>query len=214
MTLIQPKDGTSKRIAANAKVRIDRGPVVVVSPVDFSFCELKSIAEVLDEDPRPSPEVFGVQSSSKGKNGKSSSKSIKFNNNKLPNVNGLNAFVETFLVDIHALCWLDLSFNNLKIIDTEILGFPNLKILNLHENKIVDISEVDKLRSLQNLKKLSLYGNPLASRGYRMMVLSKLKQLEEFDFSRITRAERMTSDTLHHFGQGSKPKTVRTEDDE
>ena len=58
------------------------------------------------------------------------------------------------------------------------------------------MSHVDKLSSLRKLKSLTLHGNPIEiNTGYRYYVLSRLPQLQTFDFSGITKADRATSET-------------------
>ena len=192
-----------KRIKENAEGMNDIGPLYIVPPLDFSFCNFKSISEALGEAPRSGPVTPKVRS------GGTDRKSIKFNNNKLLDLCDLKAVVDHFLLDFRVLCWLDLSFNCLENIEDEILIFPNLQILCLHENKISKLSEVKKLRSLQNLKKLSLYGNPLAKAGYRLSVIVKLPRLEEFDFSRITEGEKSTFQAL---SKSSRRPTSRIRD--
>ena len=87
---------------------------------------------------------------------------------------------------------LVLLFSHLQAL----LELPNLTMLYLHGNNIGRITEVDKLSDLPKLKSLSLHGNPIeVSSGYRYYVLSRLPQLQTFDFSGVTKADRVTSGT-------------------
>jgi Leucine-rich repeat (LRR) protein len=66
--------------------------------------------------------------------------------------------------------------------------------LYLHANAIESLSQIDKLASLQNLRNLTLHGNPVEqAKGYRYHVVSKLPQLKHLDFSAITKQDRATA---------------------
>ena len=86
------------------------------------------------------------------------------------------------------LTWLDLSFNKLTSLSTEISEFSNLKILYLHGNFLKDLNKVlQTLKKLPQLYNLTLHGNPLVEhKKYRMRILSCLTQLRSLDFTNIT----------------------------
>ncbi len=87
-------------------------------------------------------------------------------------------------------------------------------MLYLHANNIEKISEVDKLSGLPNLKCLSLHGNPIeVTPGYRHYVLSRVPHLQTFDFSGVTKADRVTADTWKRMiAPKSRSKKPRTDD--
>ena len=93
------------------------------------------------------------------------------------------------------LRWLDLSYNYLTSIEPEILEFRNLKTLYLHGNWISHMKEVVKLSELDELRCLTLHGNPIEQiPGYRMYVIGFLlkthQTLKKFDTVLITKKER------------------------
>lgn len=76
------------------------------------------------------------------------------------------------------------------------------------------MAQVDKLSRLDKLKSLTLHGNPIEiNTGYRFYVLSRLPQLQTFDFSGITKADRASCDTWKTM-IAPKPKTRRKRDDD
>ena len=93
------------------------------------------------------------------------------------------------------LKFLDLSFNYLTTIDSEILNFMELKTLYLHGNYIYQLEEVKKLSEFPNILTLTLHGNPLEQiTGYRNYVLgimfSKNQSLKKMDSVVVTRKEK------------------------
>lgn len=90
-----------------------------------------------------------------------------------------------------------------------------LTMLYLHGNNIGRIAEVDKLSSLSRLKSLALHGNPIeVTPGYRHYVLSRLPQLQTFDFGGITKADRATAETwTKMIGPKQKPKKKKVSED-
>lgn len=82
-------------------------------------------------------------------------------------------------------------------------------MLYLHGNNIYVASQVDKLASLRKLKSLTLHGNPVeVSPGYRHYVICTLPQLQTFDFSGITIAERSTAQIWQRM-IATKPRTKK-----
>ena len=92
------------------------------------------------------------------------------------------------------LTWLDLSFNKLTTISTELAEFSSLKIMYLHGNMLKELGKVlHTLRCLPQLYSLTLHGNPLEEhKKYRMKILNSLPQLRSLDFTNVT-----VSDKLH-----------------
>lgn len=92
------------------------------------------------------------------------------------------------------IVWLDLSFNALSTIDSQLTQFPNLKVLYLHANKIHHLSQLDTLAHLPKLRNLTLHGNPVELvKGYRHHVLAFCSGLKHLDFSAITKQDRRDS---------------------
>jgi len=50
-----------------------------------------------------------------------------------------------------SLIWLDLSYNYLETIETDLLDFPCLKTLYMHGNYISNLDETKKLNQFQDL---------------------------------------------------------------
>ena len=70
------------------------------------------------------------------------------------------------------LIWLDLSYNYLETIETDLLDFAQLKTLYLHGNYIANLDETKKLERFNDLQSLTLYGNPIETiKNYRLWVL-------------------------------------------
>ena len=59
-----------------------------------------------------------------------------------------------------ALYWIDLSFNRLESISPMLAEFQGVGSINLHANKISELTDIDHLASLPGLKYLTLHGNP------------------------------------------------------
>lgn len=77
-------------------------------------------------------------------------------------------------------------------------SIPNLERLILTNNFIKDLSDIDPLSCLKNLKVLSLYNNPVTSQdSYRLYVINKLPSLKLLDFNKVKRTERVAAMTLY-----------------
>ncbi|OCT93471.1 hypothetical protein XELAEV_18016540mg [Xenopus laevis] len=160
------------------------------APVDFSFKCINSVEDVLLEEPRQ-----GLRPLKRCEDGKLLSQALRLNNNTLTDLKGFGETVEKLLGDPTQLSWIDLSFNDLSTIDSVLTKYPKLSVLNLHSNSIKQLSQVDKMAALPNLKSLTLHGNPVeGERGYRCYVLSVLPQLKTLDFSAVTKQDRVTAD--------------------
>ena len=113
---------------------------------------------------------------------------LRLNNNQIESLAGAPKALDSLLVDPTALAWLDISFNALTLIDSEVLQFPNLKVLYLHGNAIADMMEVDKLADLPKLMSVTLHGNPIEELGnYHLYIISQIPQLRNLDFSSVTK---------------------------
>ena len=186
-----------------------------VPPLDFSFKGVSTFPEVMEEEPRP--RTTNVTRSPKrddttqGPATKSDSKSIRLNNNSLENWDGITNTISGLLAKPHILGWLDLSFNHLTTIDRSVLEFPDLSVLYLHGNEIVDLKQTDVLQGLQKLRSLTLHGNPIEIQfGYRPYVLGKCPSLKNFDFSGVTKSDWATAKTWNvlYKGKDRKKKTA------
>lgn len=152
-------------------------------PLDFSFCCISSIEELPRVQPRAGPSP------------PQSTHALRLNNNCLGGIRGLLPTLERLLVAPAQLAWLDLSFNRLTIIDPVLTTLHALRSLQLHGNSIARLGDVDKLRVLPRLRRLTLHGNPMEEqRGYRSYVLSLLPHLTSLDFSSVTRQDRNDAD--------------------
>ncbi|XP_073525638.1 leucine-rich repeat-containing protein 51 [Phyllobates terribilis] len=176
----------------------DSGP-----PVDLAFKCITSMEDVLQEDPREGP-----KSIKRCENGKLRSRALRLNNNTLTDLHGFGEIAEKLLSDPSQLCWIDLSFNDLPSIDPVLTSYRHLSVLNLHGNSIGDLSEVDKLAALPELKSLTLHGNPIESeKSYRSYILSLLPNLKTLDFSAVTKQDRVTADAWRRMNP--KPRRVK-----
>lgn len=92
-----------------------------------------------------------------------------------------------------------------------LLNYPSLRTINLHGNSIEKLMEIDKLAGLPNLKTVSLHGNPIAGViEYKNYILSTLPQIQNLDFTTITKADRETSYEWNKlFGERFKKKAKK-----
>mmetsp|Transcript_62362 Transcript_62362/g.140554 ORF Transcript_62362/g.140554 Transcript_62362/m.140554 type:complete len:244 (-) Transcript_62362:72-803(-) len=189
-------------------------------PLDYSFKELRSAAEIETEEPRSGARRSSMESR-EGDSSRASPEpglsgaikpvsalapklrvvvrnvttSVKLNNNMLESVSGLPQALETTMPSpIVNLQWLDLSFNQLVTIEPELLRFLNLKALYLHGNCLRSLPSVERLRKLPKLLSLTLNGNPIeSSKIYRPYVIGALNGLRSLDHSTITQDESTNS---------------------
>ncbi|XP_050527890.1 leucine-rich repeat-containing protein 51-like [Daktulosphaira vitifoliae] len=168
-------------------------------PLDYSFKGLKTVdggsiiffnGELKNEEKPLSTRVQGIPRINKRTN-RYLTGSFWLNNNYLIHVNGLRKLAERLLESADHLSWLDLSNNKLIAVNPEILLFPNLTVLYMHNNRIFDLVEVYKLCKLKNLLTLTLSGNPVeATTDYRQIVVYMLPTLRKLDNSPVLRSER------------------------
>ncbi|PNF38262.1 hypothetical protein B7P43_G11618 [Cryptotermes secundus] len=161
----------------------------VSPPLDFSFRNLTSVEDLGDTKPRR-----GVKRYRKSPSGLYDCYALRLNNNHLMSVRGIHAILYQVVERPEQLTWLDLSFNKLTSISTELAEFSSLKIMYLHGNLLTELGKVlHTLRHLSHLYSLTLHGNPLEEhRKYRARILCSLPQLRSLDFTNVT-----VSDKLH-----------------
>ncbi|XP_068122648.1 leucine-rich repeat-containing protein 51 [Hyperolius riggenbachi] len=182
--------------------RIDND-CVLSPPVDLAFKCINSMEDVLQEEPRE-----GTKPLKRSEDGKLLSQALRLNNNTLTDLHGFRNVVEQLFSDPAHLSWIDLSFNDLPYIDSALTTFRHLAVLNLHGNSISRLTEVDKLAALPKLKSLTLHGNPIeGEKAYRSYVLSVLPQLKTFDFSAVTKQDRVNAEVWSQMNR--KPKRVQ-----
>ncbi|GFO39039.1 leucine-rich repeat-containing protein 51 [Plakobranchus ocellatus] len=197
-----------------AKVQVHE----IIPPVDFSFLHISAVEECETEEPRDvSPRKHTHVKKKKPEEEevleKSQSLCLRLNNNDLKDVNNLMTIATSLFQSPANIGWIDLSFNSLVHIDPVLTQFENLKILYLHGNDITELKEVNKLGTIPKLWKLTLHGNPMEeTKGYRLYCLSTLPNLLNFDFSRVTKADRMTANTYKNFNNPCRPKRVIRDD--
>lgn len=117
-------------------------------------------------------------------------KAIRIANNEIPSIDIIFSTI-TASLDTSKILWVDLSFNFLHKISSELSKIlPNLTTIYLHANKISKLAEIKKLGGLINLKSVALYGNPVEDhKHYRNFVLYTCPKLSQFDMSPVTKSE-------------------------
>ncbi|XP_064905761.1 leucine-rich repeat-containing protein 51 isoform X2 [Columba livia] len=149
-------------------------------PLDFSFCNISTIKDLLQTQPRSGPVPPRLPPPA-----------LRLNNNQLGGLGELPPTLRGLRLDPALLRWLDLSFNRLQHIHPVLSTLGALQSLQLHGNDIGELGEVDKLGVLPQLRRLTLHGNPMEElRGYRSYVLSQLSHLTSLDFSAVTKQDR------------------------
>ncbi|XP_055971966.1 leucine-rich repeat-containing protein 51 isoform X1 [Sorex fumeus] len=172
-------------------------------PLDYSFRSIHVIQDMISEEPRA-----GLRPLKHSKSGKSLTQALWLKNNVLNDLKDFNQVVSQVIEHPENLAWIDLSFNDLTSIDPILTTFFNLSVLYLHGNSIHRLGEVNKLAVLPRLRSLTLHGNPIEEeKGYRQYVLCTLPRITTFDFSGVTKADRVTAEVWK--SMNIKPKKVR-----
>jgi hypothetical protein len=121
---------------------------------------------------------------------KSEIKAVRLGNNLLANLESI--YVIPQQINSMNILWLDLSFNEFTRIPADFgRQFPNVSTIYLHANKISKLSEIKNLANFEQLRSLSLFGNPVEeNKHYRNYVLYYCKHLTQFDKSPVTKSQR------------------------
>ncbi|XP_025085461.1 leucine-rich repeat-containing protein 51-like isoform X2 [Pomacea canaliculata] len=179
-----------KRTQENLK-NVTQRDAHIVAPLDYSFFGLSTVEDAETLEPRAVEVSKGVSHATSSS--KSKGRCLRMNNNSLVDIKGLYNLVTNLFLIPDWIGWIDLSYNQLPIIDPVLLKFEKLEILYLHGNAIKDIKEVNKLEDARSLRKLTLHGNELENeKDYRKKVLAMLPQLRSLDFSPVTKGENIT----------------------
>ena len=172
-----------KKFKVQAQVENKRMEIAL--PLDYSFFQIKTPAEILRFPPRMDSPL--QLKASKDSNGKWLTTALKLNKNILEDLLELPRVVSSLFPSVTWLTWLDLSCNLLHQVPPELLHLTGLKILYLHGNKIGTTRELIKLQPLTNLTKLTAHGNPAElETGYFITVLAALPNLVKLDFTAVS----------------------------
>ena len=190
-----------------------KSEIVYQPPLDFTFKCLTSVPDCLEEDPRQKGNAISNHplqppNSSSSQRPIHRTKGIRFSNNVINDWRDFSATLNSLIDNPgETLEWIDMSFNDLPCISPCLLEYKNLRVLYLHGNGLEKLSEVDKLGKLPFLKNLTLHGNPMEETdGYRHYVLSRIPQLENLDFSGVTKSDRACSERWRQRGKRSGTK--------
>lgn len=182
------KKGVSSIAASYSKI--------TAPPIDLSMRELREFSEMKMDENQNAEELKRLIK----KHGQENViiNAVRLNNNKIsawPNfIGSLKVMVE-----ITQIQWLDLSFNQLQTIEPVIGRLRGLVKLHLHANKISDITDVMRLQELENLRDLTLHGNPIEDRGrqkYRNYIISCLPKLNSLDFTSLTSRDKAIAESF------------------
>ncbi|XP_060876184.1 leucine-rich repeat-containing protein 51-like [Metopolophium dirhodum] len=162
-------------------------------PLDLSFEDLESLApsslRVFSTGFVSSYRMLGVPAK---RDGRYKTASMLLSHNRLTGgLDDIRLLVDKLFWQPNALCWLDLSHNQLTDLSDVLLGFPNLSTLYLHHNRLASLCVVARINRLPRLRSVTLQNNPVAEyHGYRTAVLSVLKRITRLDFVSVTDSER------------------------
>jgi hypothetical protein len=123
-------------------------------------------------------------------------RAVKLNNNSIDSITDLPQALE-FVMDnpLRNLEWIDLSFNQLHMIQAELLEFKHLKALYLHGNHIKSLPSVERLKKLPELISLTLNGNPIECFPfYRRFIVGALCHVRTLDHSTVTADEKSAAE--------------------
>jgi Leucine-rich repeat (LRR) protein len=111
-------------------------------------------------------------------------KSLSLANNVLHTINNLEELSQLEILDLHRNQLTDIPIWIGK-------RLPNLHELNLSHNQIASFDQITRLRSLYQLRRIDLQGNPIEQHEhYRLLVISYITNLERLDGIDITDDER------------------------
>ena len=117
--------------------------------------------------------------------------SLMLGYNKIRELAGLNTVLEGIMENARNLQWIDISHNYLVNLDYDFADFPHLKTLYLHCNYIADLAQLEKLKHLEELKTITVHGNPLTNvANFRVLAISILPDLKKLDSVLISKKER------------------------
>ncbi|CAF1002809.1 unnamed protein product [Adineta steineri] len=166
----------TKRAMASVQKRIDN-QTQIYPPLDYSFHNAQQLEDAVVEPraPQNGPKLVkqGDRYNSYG---------INLNHNTLNGpLETLPDFLRTILVNPNALSTLDLSFN----------VFTEIPI-----NMLSDMTEVQKLAPLKQLKYLTLHGNPIEITVpyLRSYILALLPGLRSLNCTPVTKGDRKISE--------------------
>jgi len=117
---------------------------------------------------------------------------IKLGNNEIKSIPfSFSYIVREIMEKPQFLRWVDLSFNQLEEIPAVLGCYAHLSSIYLHANRIAKPSQIKVLAGLQELRSLTLHGNPCEKvSNYRLAVAGACKGLKKLDFTTITKADR------------------------
>uniref|UniRef100_A0A7S2WXG2 Leucine-rich repeat-containing protein 51 n=1 Tax=Rhizochromulina marina TaxID=1034831 RepID=A0A7S2WXG2_9STRA len=167
--------------------------------VDYSFLNITDAASELRlkfDIAFPLPEGKAAPAGGEGaqkKERKAPGCCIRLANNAIEDLTPLYQGVSTVFIHPALIKWIDLSFNNIKLIGEALALFTELNVLYLHANGIENLKDLKPLQSF-NLRSLTLHGNPVEEKkNYRLFVVNLIPSLNQLDFSPITRQDRETA---------------------
>lgn len=178
------------------KAAIDNKPSGFCAPVDFTFHDLTCLTECLTQDPTNEKNIGDTTARSEDaettERPKIKSNALRFSNNNLGDEiwGELEPICSKLVCKLSDVEWIDLSFNSLTTIDNRLPDlFPNCKVLYLHGNQLAQMNDVKKLSNMQQLRTVTLHGNPLSENtdGYRPIAISNLPStVKTLDYTGIS----------------------------
>lgn len=118
--------------------------------------------------------------------------SVLIGYNQLRDLCGLTKSIDAVMFSaFDRLQWLDLQHNYLTGVSEEIAQFTHLKTLYLHANYIPSIREFTNIRSLTELRNLTVHGNPLVRiPNFRLYFIAIFPNLKKLDTVLISKKEK------------------------
>mmetsp|Transcript_8140 Transcript_8140/g.16588 ORF Transcript_8140/g.16588 Transcript_8140/m.16588 type:complete len:229 (-) Transcript_8140:100-786(-) len=84
-------------------------------------------------------------------------------------------------------------------------SIPNVETLVLTGNRLTNITDIQNLSGLKNLKRLVVIGNGIAKLpGYRLRIIHALPQLKMLDFQKVKLKERQKAESSGGQGMGAE----------